>query len=82
MGDRLFGERPVREEDAPAPATLYGIGKAALEAAAVRWAGLANVGPEVVVARLSAVLRLLGTRDRRARPALAAARDRLRGGAP
>ena len=72
MGDRLFGERPVREEDASAPATLYGIGKAALEAAAVRWAGLANAGPEVVVARLSAVFgpweRATGVRDRLSPP--------------
>jgi UDP-glucose 4-epimerase len=72
MGDRLFGDRPVREEDAPAPATLYGIGKAALEAAAVRWAGLADAGPELVVARLSAVFgpweRATGVRDRLSPP--------------
>ena len=68
MGDLLFGERPVREDDRPEPVTLYGIGKAALEAAAIRWAGLANDGPEVVVARLTAVFgpweRETGVRDR------------------
>jgi UDP-glucose 4-epimerase len=68
MGDLFFGARPVREDDRPAPVTVYGIGKAALEAVAARWAALADGGPEVAVARVSAVFgpweRATGVRDR------------------
>ena len=60
MGERLFGERPVREEDAPQPATLYGITKAAIEF-------LAATTPQLRVARVAAVFgpweRATGVRD-------------------
>jgi UDP-glucose 4-epimerase len=60
MGERLFGERPVSEEDAPQPATLYGITKAAIEF-------LAAATPALRVARVAAVFgpweRATGVRD-------------------
>jgi UDP-glucose 4-epimerase len=68
MGDLIFGGRPLTEATAPAPVTLYGLSKAAIEAAAARWAGLSSAGPELVVVRLSAVFgaweRATGVRDR------------------
>ena len=66
IGERIFGERPVTEDDAPAPVTLYAVGKAGLEAAARRWHGLSGQ-PEFVVARVAAVFgpweRDTGVRD-------------------
>jgi UDP-glucose 4-epimerase len=66
IGERIFGERPVAEDDAPAPVTLYAVGKAALEAAARRWQTL-SAQPEFVVARVAAVFgpweRDTGVRD-------------------
>lgn len=66
LGERIFGERPVTEEDPPAPVTLYAVGKAALEAAARRWQGL-SPQPEFIVARVAAVFgpweRDTGVRD-------------------
>jgi UDP-glucose 4-epimerase len=66
IGERIFGERPVTEEDAPAPVTLYAVGKAALEAAARRWQALSSQ-PEFIVARVAAVFgpweRDTGVRD-------------------
>lgn len=67
MGDRIFGERPVSEADAPAPVSLYAIGKAALESVARRWAAISPGRPEVAVARVAAVFgpweRDTGVRD-------------------
>jgi UDP-glucose 4-epimerase len=67
IGERIFGERPVAEEDPPAPVSLYAIGKAALEAAARRWRDISPGRPEVVVARVAAVFgpweRATGVRD-------------------
>lgn len=67
VGDRLFGTQPVREDDPAAPVSLYGIGKAALEAAAHRWATIAPGAPDIVVARVAAVFgaweRDTGVRD-------------------
>ena len=55
VGDRIFGERPVSEDDAPAPVSLYAVGKAALEGVARRWSDISPGRPEVVVARVAAV---------------------------
>lgn len=67
MGERLFGETPVTEEDRPEPVTLYGQSKAGLESFARRWATLSPGAPEIVVARVSAVFgpweRATGVRD-------------------
>jgi len=66
IGERIFGERPVTEDDAPAPVSVYAIGKAALEAAARRLRELGSQ-PEFVVARVAAVFgpweRDTGVRD-------------------
>lgn len=66
IGERIFGERPVTEDDAPAPVSFYAIGKAGLEAAARRWQELA-AQPEFIVARVAAVFgpweRDTGVRD-------------------
>lgn len=66
IGERIFGERPVTEDDAPAPISVYAIGKAGLEAAARRWRELGSQ-PEFVVARVAAVFgsweRDTGVRD-------------------
>ena len=67
VGDRIFGERPVSEDDAPAPVSLYAIGKAALEAVARRWSEVSPGRPELAVARVAAVFgpweRATGVRD-------------------
>lgn len=67
VGERIFGERPVSEEDAAAPVSLYAIGKAALESAARRWEAISPGRPEVAVARVAAVFgpweRATGVRD-------------------
>jgi UDP-glucose 4-epimerase len=82
MGDLFFGDRPVREDDRGAPGTLYGIGKAALEAAVARWSALAAAGPTVVIARPAAVFgpweRATGVRERLS-PLHAIARAAVRG---
>ena len=80
MGERLFGERPVREEDAPQPATLYGITKAAIEL-------LVAAAPGLRVARVAAVFgpweRATGVRDFMSPPfQLARAAAQRRGVAP
>lgn len=66
IGERIFGERPLTEEDAAAPVTLYAVGKAGLEAAARRWQAL-SPQPEFIVARVAAVFgpweRDTGVRD-------------------
>jgi len=60
MGELLFGERPVREEDAPRPATIYGVTKAGIEM-------LLAALPDLRVARVAAVFgpweRATGVRD-------------------
>ena len=67
VGDRLFASQPVVEDDPAAPISLYGIGKAALEAAAHRWTTIAPGAPDIVVARVAAVFgpweRDTGVRD-------------------
>ena len=67
MGERLFGDAPLTEEDAPQPVTLYAITKAALESVARRWATLSPDAPQVTVGRVSAVFgpweRATGVRD-------------------
>ena len=66
IGERIFGGRPVVEEDPPAPISLYAIGKAGLESAARRWQELSS-RPEFIVARVAAVFgpweRDTGVRD-------------------
>jgi nucleoside-diphosphate-sugar epimerase len=67
MGERMFSANQIVEDDAPQPAALYGIAKAALESVARRWAVLSPDAPQVVVGRLSAVFgpweRASGMRD-------------------
>ena len=66
VGERAFGAAPVLETDRPAPLTLYGITKAALEDLAVRWNAF-SPACEMAVARLSAAFgpweRATGVRD-------------------
>ena len=66
IGEQIFDERPVTEDDAPAPISLYAIGKAGLEAAARRWRELSSQ-TEFIVARVAAVFgpweRDTGVRD-------------------
>lgn len=55
VGERIFGRQPIGEDEPTAPLSLYGIGKAALEAAAHRWMTIAPGMPEVTIARVAAV---------------------------
>ena len=66
MGERAFGATPIGEDEPPAPLSLYGVTKAAIEGLAARWNGLGRTC-EVAVVRLSAVFgaweRSTGVRD-------------------
>ncbi len=66
VGERAFGATPIGEDEPPAPLSLYGVTKAAIEGLAARWNGL-DRRCEVAVVRLSAVFgaweRSTGVRD-------------------